>query len=122
MAKSLKSEKKLSMKKGSSKVKLSEHHKKIHSKKEKRIGSKRQVLSGKREETKGRLKKHDLIVNARGKVVSKKKHASGKRLYQNNEAFQKNTLAIKEARKSFGRKTPSFKELRAKADELKRDM
>ena len=109
-------------KRESSKAKLSEEGKGKRSKKVARTGSKRQVLSGRRQETKGHLTKHDLVTNSRGKVVSRKKHEAGKRLYENNEAFQKNAMATKRARKSLiskGNRSPSFKEIRVEADKIK---
>jgi DVNP family len=112
----------LASRKGSSKAKHSAHAKGKHSKKAQRVGSHRQVFSGKRVETKGHLKRGDLVTNARGKVVSRKKHEAGKRLYATNEAFQKNAMAVKKARKSLvskGNRSPSFEEIRKEANKIK---
>merc|ERR1712125_81399 len=57
------------------------------------VGSKSQVLSGKRPKTKWGLKASDLVKNKAGKIVSKKKSELGKKQYQNlakwNSAFTK---------------------------------
>jgi len=103
-------------------AKHSAQTRRVRSKKEKRVGSKRQVLSGRKMETKGRLKKQDLVVNARGKVVSKKKHEAGKILYKNNEVLQKNAMAVQEARKTFGDESPSFKDIQRRAAVIKKGM
>jgi len=109
--------------KDASKAKVSKGGKAKRSKKnEDDVGSKRQVLSGRKRRTKGHLSKDDLVTNSRGKVVSRKKHEAGKRLYENNEAFQKNALATKQARKSLisrGNRSPSFKEIRTEAEKIK---
>merc|ERR1712048_1061969 len=47
-------------------------------------GSKRQVFRGSREKTNGGLQKKDLVENRRGKVVSKKMHARGVKLFKKN--------------------------------------
>lgn len=112
------------VKSGSHPGKHSAHVKKSHAKKDKRVGSKRQVLSGKRERTKGHLAKGDLIKNSRGKVVSKKKHAAGLKIFRTNPSFKRNALAIKKASATFrqhGHK-PSFKQLHQLAKEIKKDM
>merc|ERR1712039_1083967 len=43
------------------------------------------VLAGKRERTSGGLKKDDLIRNKRGKIVSKRRAAQGRRCYKQIE-------------------------------------
>merc|ERR1719352_213186 len=45
------------------------------------------VLRGSKEKTTGGLKKDDLIKNKRGKVVSKRRSANGKRRFSNIEAW-----------------------------------
>lgn len=47
-----------------------------------KIGSKRQVFSGKAEKTSGGLRKKDLMRNKSGKIVSKKKSKLGKLAFQ----------------------------------------
>lgn len=42
---------------------------------------KRQVWEGKKTKTRGGLTRDDLMKNKQGKIVSKKKHAQGKKLY-----------------------------------------
>ncbi|CAJ1436564.1 unnamed protein product, partial [Effrenium voratum] len=44
--------------------------------------ARKEVMQGMRKKTKGGLTKEDLIVNKRGRVVSKKKHEQGKRSFQ----------------------------------------
>lgn len=48
-----------------------------------RVGSKREVLLGRKEKTKAGLKKADFVKNKEGKYVSKKRSAMGKRHYAN---------------------------------------
>ena len=43
------------------------------------VGSKAQVFHGTAKHTKGGLKKNDLMKTKRGKIVSKKQHAAGKK-------------------------------------------
>jgi len=50
------------------------------------IGSKSQVLKGLKLKTKGGLRASDLIKNKSGKVVSKKRHAAGRKAYEKNLA------------------------------------
>ncbi len=52
----------------------------------KRTGSKAQVWHGTALKTTGGLKKEDLMMNKRGRIVSKKKHVQGL------EAFKRNNL------------------------------
>jgi hypothetical protein len=42
-------------------------------------GSRQQVMHGTAYKTKGELKKHDLMFNKWGRIVSRKKHATAKR-------------------------------------------
>merc|ERR1719411_19542 len=67
-------------------------------------GTRSQVWRGTREKVKttGQTKK-DLMVNKRGKVVSKKANAAGKRTYKRN-GLSKWTAAFMKARKSLGLK------------------
>merc|ERR1719323_2613411 len=61
------------------------------------VGSKRQVFNGTRERTSGYLKKANVFKNKRGKIVSKKANAHGKRMYK--RGLQKWTTAFMKARK-----------------------
>merc|ERR1712050_151864 len=63
------------------------------------VGSKRQVFNGTRERTSGYLKKDNVFKNKRGKIVSKKANAHGKRMYK--KGLQKWTTAFMKARKSL---------------------
>lgn len=47
-----------------------------------KYGTKDDVFYGRAERTKGKLTKDDLMVNAKGKVISKKSHENGKRLLE----------------------------------------
>jgi len=49
--------------------------------------AKSMVLKGRRERTTGGLRRDDLMVNKRGKTVSKKASAQGKRAFRNVEAW-----------------------------------
>jgi hypothetical protein len=46
------------------------------------FGTKRQVFQGTAQKTVGGLLKHDLVKNKRGKIVSKKQQAQGRRLHR----------------------------------------
>merc|ERR1712139_751153 len=59
------------------------------------------VFSGGKEKTASGLKKSDLVKNRRGKIVSKKSVAAGKKAYKN---IQKWTEAVAKARKALGLK------------------
>ena len=48
------------------------------------VGSKLMVWKGVAEHTSGGLRKEDLMVNSRGKVVSRKAHEAGKRAFKRN--------------------------------------
>jgi hypothetical protein len=50
-----------------------------------RVGSKKDVWNGKAKQTSGGLKKDSLMKNKRGKIVSKKQHANGVRMYKLNK-------------------------------------
>merc|ERR1719389_1265357 len=63
------------------------------------VGSKRQVFNGTRERTSGYLKKENVFKNKRGKIVSKKANAHGKRMYK--RGLQKWTTSFMKARKSL---------------------
>eukprot|EP00438_Fugacium_kawagutii_P013356 Skav207025 [mRNA] locus=scaffold2740:286258:286641:+ [translate_table: standard] len=62
-------------------------------------GAKSAVFKGNKEKTAYGHVKSDLMVNKRGKVVSKKKNASGKNLYKNISAWN---TAVQKARKELG--------------------
>merc|ERR1719389_788814 len=64
------------------------------------VGSKRQVFNGTRERTSGKLTKDNIFKNKRGKIVSKKANAHGKRMYK--KGLSKWTNAFMKARKSLG--------------------
>merc|ERR1719350_537535 len=65
-------------------------------------GSKYQVWSGTKTKTKtSGQKKHQLMKNKRGKIVSKKAHAAGVRRYKKN-GLSKWTKAFVKARKKLG--------------------
>ena len=49
------------------------------------VGTKAQVYHGAADRTSGGLKKKDLMKNKRGRIVSKKQHAAGKRAYTRNK-------------------------------------
>jgi len=70
-------------------------------KKKSKVGSKSQVLSGKRLRTKGGIKADDLMKNKEGKVVSKKRNAIGLKAYANLAAW---VDACKQARNELGLK------------------
>merc|ERR1719272_2570249 len=61
--------------------------------------SKSAVLRGKKEKTTGGLNKGDLMKNKKGKVISKKAHAKGKKAFQHIKAW---TVAVQKARKELG--------------------
>merc|ERR1712046_290841 len=63
-------------------------------------GSRAQVYRGTRQKVKttGQTKK-DLMMNKRGKIISKKQHAFGKRSYKNIKSW---TQAFMQARKNLG--------------------
>ncbi len=54
------------------------------------IGNKLAVFRGKADRTAGGLTKKDLMVNKRGKVVSRKAHEAGKRAFKRNGLQAKN--------------------------------
>jgi len=84
----------------------------------------RQVWNGSKVYTKGGLTKKDLKLNKRGKVVSKKQAAKGKKLW--NGGLKKWCAAVEQARKEMGitgfcaikKGTPYYK----KAKEIYNDM
>merc|ERR1719487_1722111 len=57
------------------------------------------VFSGKKEKTITQLTKADLIKNKRGKIVTKKQSARGKKMYTNIKGW---TEAVQKARKNLG--------------------
>merc|ERR1719493_75447 len=63
--------------------------------------AKSSVFRGTKAATSGGLKKSDLTKNKDGKVVSKKRSAAGKKLYQKN-GLAKWTKAVQQAKKSLG--------------------
>merc|ERR1711988_144620 len=64
------------------------------------IGSKSEVLKGKKAKTKAGLRAPDLMKNKKGKVVSKRKHAAGQKAFEKNLANWVN--AMKKARVELG--------------------
>jgi len=66
-------------------------------------GAKARVFRGDKEKTATGLKKSSLIKNKLGRVVSKKKSAQGKKVYQQN-GLAKWTKAVQAARKSMNLK------------------
>merc|ERR1719223_1878332 len=84
-----------------------------------KVGRRWLVLAGKRVKTSGGLKKEDLMKNKRGKVVSKKSHAQGKKAFA---AIKKWTTAVAKAKAALhitgfvavGGKSPQGKALYAK--------
>merc|ERR1711990_556793 len=87
-------------------------------KKAMKVGKKFSVFAGKKEKTKGGLKKADLTKSKSGKVVSKKASAAGKKAYKNIKGW---TAAVQKARKELGVKgfvavkkgTPLYKAAKA---------
>merc|ERR1719316_920771 len=65
------------------------------------VQAKSQVLKGRKVKTSGGLTKDTLMKNKRGKVVSKKRHAVGKKLYA---GVKKWTECVINARKALGMK------------------
>merc|ERR1711994_117023 len=65
-------------------------------------GSRLQVFRGTRQKTASSGQtKADLVKNKRGKIISKKRHQRGKRLYKSN-GIEKWTKALMQARKNLG--------------------
>eukprot|EP00931_Biecheleriopsis_adriatica_P011051 TRINITY_DN112126_c0_g1_i1.p1 TRINITY_DN112126_c0_g1~~TRINITY_DN112126_c0_g1_i1.p1 ORF type:complete len:145 (-),score=57.03 TRINITY_DN112126_c0_g1_i1:166-600(-) len=60
------------------------------------------VFKGKKEKTVGGLKQESLIKNKRGKVVSKKASALGKRRFKNIEGWVEAVMAAREAMHTTG--------------------
>merc|ERR1712216_1043231 len=65
-----------------------------------KIGKKRSVFSGRKEKTVGGLKKTDLKMNKRGKIVSRKASAAGVKRFQ--KSLSKWHRAVMSARKVLG--------------------
>merc|ERR1719446_2050074 len=80
--------------------------------KAKKVGRKWLVFAGTRVKTTGGLKKEDLTRNKRGKVVSKKMHAKGKKAFSHIKAWQ--ALGV-HGFIAIGGKKPDGKALYAKA-------
>merc|ERR1719310_3413 len=59
--------------------------------------AKAQVLKGKKEKTAGGLTKDGLMKNKRGKIVSKRKSASGKRSYKRIESWVESVVGARKA-------------------------
>ncbi len=59
------------------------------------IGSKAQVYHGTAKQTSGGLKKSDLMKN-KGRIVSKKQHRHGKRMYKKNPALRAQAKLMKQ--------------------------
>ena len=62
-------------------------------------GSRGQVWRGTRHHTNGQHTKAMLMKNKRGKVITRKSHAAGKRAYKNIRGW---VAAVKKARKALG--------------------
>ena len=62
-------------------------------------GTSRQVWNGSRQKNKSGLTKSDFMLNKNGRLVSKKKHAAGRRSYKNIRGW---TQAVSKARKALG--------------------
>ena len=62
-------------------------------------GSRRQVWNGSRQKNKSGLTKSDFMLNKNGKLVSKKKHAFGRRQFKNIRGW---INAVSKARKALG--------------------
>jgi hypothetical protein len=89
--------KKKAMKKAMKKVMKRKAMKKSNVAKGKRAKS--SVFRGTKEKTSGGLTKVSLTKNKRGKVVSKKAHARGQKVYKNISAW---TKAVQDARRELG--------------------
>merc|ERR1712136_133165 len=87
-------------KQGFSKRSLCEFNGKIVPKKS-LIGTKGQVFRGTKLKTKGGLVKKDLMKNKQGKVISKKRYATGRKNFKNG-GIAKWSKAVTEARKNLG--------------------
>merc|ERR1712198_293519 len=87
-------------KQGFSKRSLCEFNGKIVPKKS-LIGTKGQVFRGTKLKTKGGLTKKDLMKNKQGKVISKKRYATGRKNFKNG-GIAKWSKAVTEARKNLG--------------------
>merc|ERR1711939_156069 len=82
------------------------------------VCAKSSVFSGTKVKTASGLKKSNLTMNKRGKVVSKKQHAAGKKAYSNIRAW---TVAVTTAKKNLNLKgfvavkkgTPLYKAAKA---------
>eukprot|EP00747_Dinoflagellata_sp_TGD_P026265 gnl/TRDRNA2_/TRDRNA2_131800_c0_seq1.p1 gnl/TRDRNA2_/TRDRNA2_131800_c0~~gnl/TRDRNA2_/TRDRNA2_131800_c0_seq1.p1 ORF type:complete len:124 (+),score=47.47 gnl/TRDRNA2_/TRDRNA2_131800_c0_seq1:2-373(+) len=73
------------------------------------------VLKGKKEKTVGGLTKDMLIKNKRGKVVSKRASAQGKRKYKQIESWVESFMAARESLKVQGFVAINGKSLQGKA-------
>jgi hypothetical protein len=62
-------------------------------------GTRRQVWAGTRQKTMSGMDKSMFMKNKNGKIVSKKMHAKGKRIYKNIRGW---TQAVSKARKALG--------------------
>ena len=62
------------------------------------IGSKLQVWRGTADKTSGGLTKKDLVLNKRGKVVSKKQSEAGKKRFKENKLQPKSSEEMAELR------------------------
>merc|ERR1719183_2009156 len=71
----------------------------MKAKKVSKVGKKYSVFGGSKVRTSGGLKKTDLMKNKRGKVVSKKSNAHGKKAFKKISAW---TNAFNKARKQLG--------------------
>merc|ERR1712050_470098 len=77
--------------------------------------AKSRVLKGKHERTSGGLKKDDLMLNKRGKAVSKKASAHGKRVFRNVEPWLDCVMVARKALHMNGFVAINGKTLQGKA-------
>merc|ERR1719463_359824 len=118
--KAMKAAKAMNVMKAMKAKKVAKAMKAMKAMKAKKVGRKWLVFAGPRVKTTGGLKKEDLTRNKRGKVVSKKMHANGKKAFSHIKAWH---VAVSKARQALGvhgfiaigGKKPDGKALYAKA-------
>eukprot|EP00932_Pfiesteria_piscicida_P017638 SRR837773.4517.p3 GENE.SRR837773.4517~~SRR837773.4517.p3 ORF type:complete len:149 (-),score=65.00 SRR837773.4517:122-523(-) len=88
--------KKVAMKKSSMKAKKAMKAKRVPKVAKGRL-ARFMVFKGSREKTVGGLKKESLMKNPRGKIVSKRASANGKRSYRNIEAWVESVVEARKA-------------------------
>jgi len=77
----------------------------------KTFGSKRDVFLGLAKKTRGGLFKDDLMMNKQGKIVSKKKHQIGLKMFQLNNLKPKSAEEMAELRSRKGKKIEKVENL-----------